>query len=154
MNEIAARPIDTVEELIAFVDLRGVHTYEVSGKRAEPAVEGDDVAVQEPMAIEIREQHDEGRIVGRFRATMTASGCDLVADVGAEYAFSEPLSLSRPAIEGFLEKVAVMAAWPFIRETIATTAARLQIPVPLLGLLKQGDFHVNPAGADLDDTTA
>jgi len=151
MTTATPRQIDTVEDLIEFINLTGVHTYEVSGRRAEP--NGDADTAPEPIALEIREQHDDSRIVARFRATMKAGGCHLVADIGAKYEFSEQLSLSQPAIERFLERVAVMAAWPFIRETLASTAARMEIPVPLLGLIKQGDLHIGPS-VEADDVAS
>ena len=40
-----------------------------------------------------------------------------------------------------------MAVWPFLREGIATIAARMELPVPVLGLMKQGQANV------IDDST-
>lgn len=142
----AARAIETVEELVAHIDLVGVRTYEVSGKRAEP-VEVDARPTEANMSIQVLENHGPEQIETRFRATVEGRDGDFAVDLGVLYRFDEPLELSRDAIEGLLERVAIMAAWPFIREAVATTAARMELEVPLLGLMKQGAFTVDRVDA-------
>ena len=51
------------------------------------------------------------------------------------------IDLGQAAIHSFIEKVALMAARPFLREGIATIAARMELPVPVLGLMKQGQAN-------------
>lgn len=54
----------------------------------------------------------------------------------------ELIDLGQAAIHSFIEKVAIMAAWPFLREDIATIAARMELPILMLGLIKQGQAKV------------
>lgn len=139
----ATRTVSTVEELVQLVELVGLRTYELSGKRTEPAPITEPSEPAEPqMSMQIMENHAPDRIETRFRATVEAADGDFVADVSVQYKFDEPLALSPEAIEGFLERVAIMAAWPFIREGVATTAARMEMTVPVMGLMKQGGFKV------------
>lgn len=156
----ASRAVATVEELIQFIELTGLRTFEISGKRSEddsPAADADtrpsqsdeaaaaeeeSAAAEAEISVEIMESHTADHIITRFRATVEARDADFVADVGLRYTFTEPLDLAQDAVEGLLNRVAVMSAWPFIREAVATTAARMELEVPVLGLIKQGDFRV------------
>lgn len=154
MTEVTTRQtprrIETVEELIAYIELTGLRAFEISGKRADPAPgasEESDSGGEESdasegaVSMEILESHDDGFIQTRFRATVQHADGDYVADFGLNYSFSEPLDLSEEAISGLLSRVAVMSVWPFIREAVATTAARMELKVPVLGLVKQGQFQ-------------
>lgn len=155
------RSVETVEDLVQYIELTGLRTFEIAGKRSEKsetstgaesagdtvspgeAASQDDAAMQADISLEIMESHDVSHIVTRFRATIEARDADYVADFGLRYDFAEPLALEQDAIEGLLNRVAVMSAWPFIREAVATTAARMELEVPVLGLLKQGEFRVS-----------
>jgi len=57
----------------------------------------------------------------------------------------------------FIERVAIMAAFPFLREAIARMASRLEVDVPLIGLLKTGQFQLHaekPADTSATQVTA
>lgn len=126
------------------VDLVGIRWFEVSGAR----VEGDDSAASDAnMALDVREQHDTGQLEARFRATVTSSDGRYVADVGMQYRFDEPSEPSQNAVRQFLEAVGIMAAWPFLREAVAATAARMELEVPVLPLMRQGDFALDEDGS-------
>lgn len=50
-----------------------------------------------------------------------------------------------------------MAAFPFLREAIARMASRLEVDVPLIGLLKTGQFQLHaekPADTSATQVTA
>lgn len=151
------RSIESVEELVPLLSLVALREYEVSGKRTEagPMAKSEPtgpVLLLEPkMDIQIMENHNEEHIESRFRATVDNGLGVFLIDVGLMYKFSEPIDLGQTAIHSFIEKVAIMAAWPFIREGIATTAARMELPVPVLGLMKQGQASVQLAEPDQDN---
>lgn len=141
--------IATVEELVEHIELTGLRAFEISGKRADPAPGAtlpepreDSHPVAAAVAMEIMESHTSDSIQTRFRAIVQHDDGDYVADFGLSYTFSEPLSLSEEAVHGLLSRVAVMSAWPFIREAVASTAARMELEVPILGLVKQGQFEL------------
>ncbi len=143
--------VETVEELVGLVELVALRTFEISGRRDESDGEtGEDADPEVPYAINLRESHDSDGIETRFRITVNASGAELVAEVGVAYSFDQPLEVAPRAIRDFLVRVAVMAAYPFLREAVATTAARMEIPVPVLGLLKPGmiDLGEEPEGSE------
>ena len=138
--------VNTVQELVELIDLRGLRTFEISGVRVDPRQEfpPDEVSTD----IKASEARSDSKIETRFRATVEANEATFVVDVGLLFALDYPVVISDDAVREFLERVAVMSAYPFIREGIATTAARMELPVPVLGLLKQGSvsFAAAPAG--------
>lgn len=138
--------IETIEDLVPLVDLVGVRWYEVSGERTN----GDESQPAEAdMTLEVREQHDPGQLEARFRAVVTSSDGRFLADVGMLYRMEEPLDPSPLAVKHFLEAVGIMAAWPFLREAVATTAARMELEVPVLPLMKQGGLVLDDPSADV-----
>lgn len=149
MTTKSKRPlIESVEDLVPLLTLTGFRQFEISGKRAEAIPieksESTDLkALPEPqMDVQIMENHTDQHIEARFRATVDNGVGVFLIDIGLLYNFSEPIDLGRVAINNFIERIAIMAAWPFIREGIATTAARMELPVPVLGLMKQGQATV------------
>jgi hypothetical protein len=83
----------------------------------------------------------------RFKLEVTAEEFDGVADLGIIYSKSEPAEVVGELLTGFMEEVAVMAAYPFLRESIFTSASRLDVNRPVLGILRRGDARFD----SLDD---
>lgn len=143
----AKTPADA-RELLDFINLTDVRYYEVSARRVDDPEDRPD----EPQpTMELMEHHDDQKLIARFRMTVATRAADLKADLAVHYAISEPLHLTPPVVAEFLEKVAVMAAYPYLRESIATSAVRLGIDVPTLGLMKQGDLQVELPGTVSED---
>ena len=128
--------VDSAAHLLDFVELTGIVIYELQGVRRE----GKDEAEVE---ISVEERHDANSLEARFRMVVSDSLATYTADVGTRYQTSQPVELSKPVVKEFIERVAIMAAYPFIRESIATTAARMQLAVPVLGLLRSGSFSLD-----------
>lgn len=78
----------------------------------------------------------------RLRMTHRTDEAVLVADVGAVYSKKEPFKATPDAVHDFVEKVGAMTVIPFLRESIAMSAVRLGVKVPILDLVRQGSFHV------------
>ncbi|MFJ6078350.1 hypothetical protein ACIQC0_08585 [Pseudarthrobacter sp. NPDC092419] len=111
-------------------------TYELHGVRREGSEETD-------IQISVEERHDETFLEPRFRMVVSDAHATYIADVSTQYQISQAVGLSKPVVKEFIERVAIMAAFPFIRESIATTAARMELPVPVLGLLRAGSFSLD-----------
>ena len=133
--------VDSAAHLLDFVELTDIVIYELHGVRQE----GQDEAQIE---ISVEERHDATSIEPRFRMVVTDSFATYTADVGTRYQANQPLELPKPVVKEFIERVAIMAAYPFIRESIATTAARMQLAVPVLGLLRSGSFSLDEIAAN------
>jgi hypothetical protein len=131
------RIIDDIVDLVRLSDLVDVTLLRVAGERHE----GSDVP--EPSeSMQVLQHADQEHIEVRCQMEVVTAEGRYVADVGSTYDFSEPLQVDRAVLEEFTGRVAVMAVYPFVREAIHQTAARLRLPAPLLGLLRQGQVEL------------
>lgn len=156
------RRVPTVEELVELIELTGLRCFEVSGRRHETEPDGSgEESADEPTAeaetagevsIQVMETHGPDFITARLRMTVEAKDADFVADFGLRYTSAEPIEPTQEAIKALLERVSVMSAWPFLREAVATTAARMELPVPVLGMVRQGQFRLQVAPAPSEST--
>lgn len=141
----APRKLETIHELVEVAELSGVRFEELSSRRPEKDRERPE---DTPVGMEVRHHQGPESLVVRFRMTVTHPQADYVAEVGTYFTLSEPVEFSTDIVVEFIERVAVMAAYPFLREAIATMAARLEVDVPMLGLLKAGQFQLHPDDAN------
>lgn len=140
--------IAEVGELLALADLTGITTYAISGERHS------DGAVHEPqqeMLVAVREE--QLGFETRIQLTQTTPEAKLVADIGATYTLERPVTLAPGIMNEFVERVGVMAIFPYLREAVSTTATRIGVPAPIYGLMRQGQVHLTPHSdvVDSDD---
>lgn len=66
---------------------------------------------------------------------------ELSSDVGVLFASDLDAVLSEETLNEFMSQVAVMAAFPYLREGLATSAARLGVTrIPTIGLIRRGEI--------------
>lgn len=88
------------------------------------------------------------RIEVWFMASIDTPDAHLAAAYATIYERDSDEEIPEPVQREFIERVAVMAAIPYLRETTQSLAARLRVPVPVLPVLRQGEFKLgSPAGA-------
>ena len=137
------RRYETARDLLPVLELNRVTPYEVAGKR-----------VYSPEATEITSSMEsmiggeEGEaFVFRVRQRVKTNEAEITADFEVEYRFSEPGGqISEEAQVEFAEKVAFMTLVPYLRESVHTTAIRLGVQPPLLGMVRQGEFRLRADG--------
>lgn len=146
-GQVGPRKVATVEELIqeVGVDLLSIHPFSLQAWR------DDDFDGTAPDAFEI--DHQEGvrfavaptKLAVRLIARLSVKGvCSAEIDIAAEYETREPVELSVEAFQGFINRVAVMAIWPFTRQAASDLFLRVaQVAVPLPVLLPN-DFVFEP----------
>lgn len=140
-EEHQLRSVGTLAELVDVVELAGVTVYEQSGKRHETAVAPDG----EPNpAIEAFVRGYDGGIETRFTMTYEGPGYVIVSDLALRYEDREEYRLEPSVVPDFLE-VAIMAAYPYLREGVTTSAARLGVDRPVLGMVRRGDIQFGRA---------
>lgn len=139
------RPINAVSDLLALLELKGIRFYEFSGRivdQERPGVEDFNITLQQkqdPMILEVR-----------FKLTARQPLADFVVDVATIYESTEPISFDIPVAQQFIEKVAIMAAFPFLREGLLAAAGRISVPAPLLGIMRAGNFKIDQVGGGDD----
>jgi hypothetical protein len=138
------RVISDAADLLQIAELTGVTTYEVRGRRIEDGEDGGDEPTQD---LEVMARGSDDLVETRLRFTYTTTVAELYADIGVHYAIREPVEIPEVALREFVERVGVMGVFPFVRESLFTTATRLGVDAPVLGLLRAGQFKIAPEEA-------
>ena len=136
ITQKAAKP--DIHGLVQRVELVGIQFLEVYGRLRE----GPQDEVDTDVKINVKESHGPNAIEVRFRVLVEHTQASYAIEVGTRYTTEEPVDLEPSVLRDFIEKVAIMAAFPFIREGVATTAAKLEVEVPIMGILRQGEFSL------------
>lgn len=135
--------ISTLQQAAHAAHLIGINFHNVSGRRKEDVSKNNkpDVAI----SIATTEQHDEKSLSCRFSLTADHPEADYSIEVEIRYELSDSVQWSEDLLRGFIEEIAIMAAFPYLREGLAGTAARLGADVPFLGILRRGEFQMGEA---------
>ncbi|TFH51789.1 hypothetical protein E4J66_10745 [Actinomyces viscosus] len=135
----ADRRYENARDLLPVLELNRVTAYEVAGKRV-PSSETTEIK----SSMESMIGGEEGvAFIFRVRQRVKTDEAEITADFEVEYRFSEPGGqISEDALVEFAEKVAFMALVPYLRESVHTTAMRLGVQPPLLGMVRQGEFRL------------
>lgn len=125
-------------DLVAHSELTEIRIYEIGGRR----IVGSTDTAEATEDFQVRATGDERHFETRARLTLVTAEAELLADVGGVYSFDEDLKLTQPVAAEFIQRVGIMAIYPFIREQIFASATRLGVPAPVLGMLRAGQFSV------------
>jgi len=137
-----ARTVDSTVALLEAVELTRITHYEVSGRR-----HASDATVEEgvrPPQVMVRKSELE--IETRMRMVVETDVAVFTADISATYTLAEPAHVPDEVVTDFLERVGLMAVYPYAREAIHTSASRLAVDAPVLGLLRTGSVRIVPNG--------
>lgn len=131
--------LESAADLLPFVELTGIKTYEMRGRLIDPELDTSDASGE---SMQVMARAEDNMIEARLRFEKQTDDAVLLADVSALYKLSEPVDIPEAVLHDFLERVGVMAVFPFIRESVITTASRLGVEIPVLGLLRSGAFKI------------
>lgn len=144
-DEVDARYIDQIADLVDVTELVDVHPERMSAERLSHAGKDDDAPDASPtLAVFQRLTQDELEV--RPVLTVQTPQARFLIDLALTYKHSEPVEIAEDVVGEFLHRVAMMNAWPYLREAVQASAARLHVTPPVLGLLRAGQFHVDSAG--------
>ncbi|MEN2739533.1 hypothetical protein ABCS02_17215 [Microbacterium sp. X-17] len=134
--------MSNIHELVAAVNISDVVVHEERGRRIywEDA-ERDDLTF--PLTDNSLGMRNDGQEIGfRFRSVFSDERAEFVADVEVIYSAQEPIIVVDEVLREFAERVAFMAVYPFVRSSIHGSASRLNVPAPVLGMVRQGEFSL------------
>lgn len=131
--------ISTLEEAARAANLTGINFLEVSGRRKEERSPAED---EVNISIRTQEQHTSSSCACRFAVAVDHPEADYLVEVEIRYDFDDDIDWSEDLIRGLVEEIAIMAAFPYLREGVAGIAARLGADVPFLGILRRGEFSM------------
>lgn len=133
--------VTDTHELLDLAELTDIVFYETGGRR-NPDLE------ESPLSIQIALRREELGLEVRCRATVSGAGGEYVADASAVFTFQKPVEATDEVITEFVERVGVMAVYPYLRESITQSSAKLGLERPVLRLLRSGDVHLTVDGQD------
>lgn len=133
-------PLLTVEDVAARLELELVYTIELSAQR----VSSESMSTHS-LSLETKYRQLENRLDYLFEIVCVAQS-DLDAEVGrigvslvATYSFQgDTATIPSALIDEFGARVALFAAFPYIREAVQDLATRISLPGLTLPMLKMG----------------
>lgn len=144
----APQKITKVEELVALLDLADIRCYHVS------ATNGDGPSTRKPgeeIAVRTRVGVRPAGVAFRLDVRVPLPDGEARADVAAIYTAPHPFDAPRDVIVDFGDNVAVMAAFPFVRQIIADASERVGAR-EILPMIQRGQVtfapSVTPAAED------
>lgn len=134
-------------DLVAHAELTEIRVYEIGGRRLLGGAEASEPAED----FQVQATGDSRHFETRARLILVTNEAELLADVSAVHSFDEDLVISREVAAEFTRRVGIMSVYPFVREQIFTSATRLGVAAPVLGMLRAGQFNIEMSGeADPD----
>lgn len=131
--------ISTLQDAARAANLIGINFNEVTGRRKEDrSAEDSEVST----SIQTQERHAASSCSCRFALTVDHPEADYLIEVEIHYEFDDEMGWSEELLRGLVEEIAIMAAFPYLREGLAGIAARLGVDVPFLGILRRGEFSM------------
>lgn len=146
-DALPPRPVSDARELLDLAELTDIVFYETGARRSPDGKE-------EPLSVRIALRREDLVLEVRCRATLAGAGGEYVADASSVFTLEQPIDASDEVIAEFVERVGVMSVYPYLRESISQSAAKLGLERPILKLLRQNEVHVtvevlDTAGEDL-----
>ena len=132
--------IESLPQLVDHLEVIGVRFLELSGRRVWDRPKG--FGTESDISLSVRKRPSSLGV--RFKMEVEHRKADYAVEVEARFRADQPLDYSEELAAQFIERVAIMTAFPFLREAVATLAARLAVSVPVLGLIRAGQFQITP----------
>jgi hypothetical protein len=142
--------IETIEDLVQHLDLLDVTFLEERGRVVQRSDE-EKSEKEWPLHVNrmsVTQSKDKTGMRFRFRYVFSDMNAEYVADARVEYVSQAPFTVPEDVKLDYASRVAFMTAYPFIRSSIFGSATRLTQEVPVLGLVRQGEFEVGSAMSD------
>jgi len=132
------RVVDSVQQLLDMAELEDVVYYGISAARRGESSDLDQVSD----SYELFVRNDGVRLEVRCRATVDTDEAQYVVDAASRFSLAEPVEITERAQQDFVQKIGLLAVWPYIRETISANAAKLRLAPMQVKLLRAEDVHI------------
>ncbi|WP_406203205.1 hypothetical protein OH807_26330 [Kitasatospora sp. NBC_01560] len=139
VDRVAARRSTTFDELSAVTELEDVTFLEVSGRRLfdqqEPRTDADS---RTTLSVWLRGGDDGTTLEVRCRLELGSAQADFAVDAAAAFSVRAPFELTPEVQQEFLDRIGVTVLYPYLREALQGTAAKLGVDTPVLSLRGPG----------------
>lgn len=127
--------------MVAELELKDVTFYEVSSKLKEDVQPPDSPSeVEIDLTWGVRLRHDRNEFGVRLKVLVDNAMGETTVDLAAEYRSPSALNLKRETVKEFVNNVALMQLFPFIREAVMSTTSRLQGRAVVLPVFQRGQL--------------
>lgn len=140
-------PITDARGLLAVGELSGIRVHGFSAERIAGATPPPDSEDAE-QSIQVQIGQNPGLIEVRVRLELKTTAARYQVDAASQFRFSEEHEVSEEIAREFAEGVGVMAVYPYLREFVQSSSARLSLPPITLPLLRQGEVNLSPEVSD------
>lgn len=131
--------LDNIQTFVDLVELRDVKVMGLSGVlEAEPEEDA-----ETEFELSFAPAFKSSGLRTRFKIEFSNGQARFMADMAAHWEFPHSVAFDAGVVIEFAERVAFMTVYPYLRESIASTAARLNQPIPTLGLVKANHFSLD-----------
>lgn len=131
--------LDDIQKFVELVELRDVKVMGFSGTlEADPEEDA-----ETEFELSFAPAFKSAGLRTRFKIEFSNGKATFMADMVARWDFPHPVTFKADTVIEFAERVAFMTVYPYLRESIASTAARMNQPVPTLGLVKANHFSLD-----------
>lgn len=127
--------LKTARDIVDCADLVEIRLIDFSAHQREGA--------KDSVGIRFSLGETDGELNIAFEFRYVSDGYSITAKHLTLWKFQHACSLDVDALAEFIERVAFMATYPYIRQTISDFAQKLSIPAPTLGLVKDGQVDLN-----------
>lgn len=91
------------------------------------------------------------RIETELTVVVTGQGAQLTVTAAAHYSRSSVDEIPASTRDEFMEKVAIMTLYPYLRESVQSLATRLGVSAPILPIIRPGEFAVERQNDESQD---
>ena len=144
---IEPRTVSDLMEAVTLLEFVDITVYEVRGRRRDggfgdlPEDSTDDKGAGQ---LQVNLLMNDGPEILAIRAQCVTSSADVVVsyDAAALYRKAEPVKFDRAISAAFVENVAIMTLYPFLREGVHEVSSRLGFPIKM-GLIKREEIGLH-----------
>lgn len=149
--------VETIESLVEALNLAGITYYSMNtelreGDASEFGGEDDDVNAE----FGFRTRHNLNEFGVRIRVDLETVRGRASVDVSVEYAADRPVRIPKEVAYEFINNVALMQVYPYLREAVMTNTSRVFGAPVLLPLFMRGQlrFEVDENGPAISEGIA
>lgn len=136
-------------EVLPDLELTGIHFLELNARRLDYEADDDDVPGEldeldddnvPVMGVAARQTDDQ--LLIKVQGTIRTDTVQVRITAAATYSKAKPFDMDGPTTSVFIERVAIMAMYPFIRQAVHDMSSRLGAPATL-HLLRAGQVAMS-----------
>lgn len=142
--------IDDVVDLVQLLTLELVSEDSFTARRGAP---GDEAEIGQAVKFSVGAS-DTHELLTEFGFRYVDENCTVETEYTAVWSCPKAITVSGQCMVDFLERVAYMSVYPYFREAVGTFSTRLRVPVPTLGLVRQGTVDLQIDAHELGEYLA